>query len=71
MGGEESAPAHTHGGKHGYGIVVDDTFSCKLWDKAQCCTYSSQSGDGEGYKLGGIKAKELFEDEIQFAGNQG
>ena len=47
VGGEVSAPAHTHSREDGNGVVVDDAGGIEGGHQADGCAYGTQRGDGK------------------------
>ena len=67
IGAQVAAPAHAHGGAHGYGIAVYDALGGKLGNKAQGSTHGTQCGDGECHQFGGRETKEPLKHETYLA----
>ena len=66
VGAEEAAPAHADGGEDRDGIAVYPALLHEGGDESECGAYCSQCGNGEGYEVRVLHAKEPVEDKGDF-----
>ena len=66
VGAEEAAPAHADGGEDRDGIAVYPTLLHEGGDEPQGGADGTQGGDGEGYEVRVLQAKEPVEDKRDF-----
>ena len=64
VGGEESAPAHAHGGEDSYGVVVDDALGYEARHQAYGGSHGTQRRDREGDQRAVFESEEPVEDEV-------
>ena len=64
MGAQESAPAHTNGGKHGNGVAINPTMGDEARNQAQGSAHRTESRDGERHKMRIVETKEPLKNKI-------